>query len=267
MTDDGADAAQIIDIVPDELALARAQLDSGLHALAEATMRRRISRLEAERGTTAGDELDAARALLAEALWRQGRPIGARAIAEAIRTASPQRRLPMTMIVEAEGLAAAGELDRATGLMERVIASIGADEAWRLRGGIRSRLGWPLPAALLPEEPATPEPPWRTERSVGAREETAGAAVVGERAAAARARLEAARSAYTAGDMARGDRDLSFALRLDPALAEAGVVAIETTLGDRPAAERLLLYGDLLRAAGRQTEAAAAYDRAAERSA
>ena len=37
----------------------------------------------------------------------------------------------------------------------------------------------------------------------------------------------------------------------------------EPTLGGQPAAERLLLYGDLLRAAGREVEAAEAYDRAA----
>jgi predicted RNA polymerase sigma factor len=48
-------------------------------------------------------------------------------------------------------------------------------------------------------------------------------------------------------------------------LAPDGVAIIEPTLGRQPAAERLLLYGDLLRAAGREAEATKAYDRAAKR--
>ncbi len=66
----------IIDLIPDDLALARTQLASGLAGLSEAVMLRRIARLETQaRG--APEELDAARALLAEALWRQGRPLAA----------------------------------------------------------------------------------------------------------------------------------------------------------------------------------------------
>ena len=38
---------------------------------------------------------------------------------------------------------------------------------------------------------------------------------------------------------------------------------LEPTLGEEPSAGRLLLYGDLLRAAGRQADSSAAYDRAA----
>ena len=57
---------------PDELTLARAQLDAGQPALAEGTLRSRIAYREAE-GPVADDELDALRALLAESLWRQGR--------------------------------------------------------------------------------------------------------------------------------------------------------------------------------------------------
>ena len=62
---------------------------------------------------------------------------------------------------------------------------------------------------------------------------------------------------------AAGDRELSLAVRLDPSIAGAGVALIEPTLGDEPATERLLLYGDVLRAAGREDEAQRAYDRAA----
>ena len=58
---------------------------------------------------------------------------------------------------------------------------------------------------------------------------------------------------------------MSIAVRLDPALAADGVAIIEPTLGRQPSAERLLLYGDLLRAAGREAEATKAYDRAAKR--
>ncbi len=49
--------------------------------------------------------------------------------------------------------------------------------------------------------------------------------------AAARARLEEARVAYVAGDLSRGDGEMSLAVRLDPALAADGVAILEPTLG------------------------------------
>jgi hypothetical protein len=261
---DGAEASaeaerQVIDIVPDELALARAQLDAGLAALAEGTVLRRIAWLEAE-GTGPGDEIDAARAILAEALWRQQRPIAARAAIEAIRPASPQRRLPISQVIEAEGLAAAGELDRAAGAMERVISSVGVDRAWELQAGVPGRLNWPLPGALRPEPPREQRAPWAAAPAMEPETPSDD-----ERAAVARARIEEARVAYVAGDLGRGDGEMSIALRLDPALAADGVAIMEPTLGRKPGSERLLLYGDLLRAAGRELEANQAYDRAADR--
>jgi hypothetical protein len=84
-----------------------------------------------------------------------------------------------------------------------------------------------------------------------------------ERTAAAHARLEAARLAYAAGRDDEGDRELGLALRLDPRVAAEGVALVEPSLGPMPGADRLLLYGDLLRAAGRNPEASEAYDRAA----
>jgi hypothetical protein len=263
---------QVIDLVIDELALARAQIDAGLAMLAEGTLVRRLGRLEAD-GAAVGDEADAARALLAEALWRQQRPVAARAAVEAIRASSPQRRLPIVQVVEAEGLAAAGELDRAAGLMERVVDAIGGDQAWSLRAGAPSRLPWPLPSVLRPEPARAPRPPWSpAQRSAAATGEPPhpsepGATPAGdvERVAAARGRLEEARVAYVAGDLERGDAEMSIALRLDPALAGDGVTIMEPTLGGQPGADRLLLYGDLLRAAGRELEANQAYDRAADR--
>jgi predicted negative regulator of RcsB-dependent stress response len=86
----------------------------------------------------------------------------------------------------------------------------------------------------------------------------------GVRTAAAHARLEAARAAYASREVRQGDEELSLAVRLDPEVAREGVALIEQTLDTGPASERLLLYGDLLRAAGRESEAHAAYDRAAE---
>ena len=77
--------------------------------------------------------------------------------------------------------------------------------------------------------------------------------------------MEEARVAYVAGDLERGDAEMSIAVRLEPGLAADGVAILEPTLGAQPAADRLLLYGDLLRAAGRQVEANEAYDRAAGR--
>lgn len=253
---------QVVDLVGDELALARSQIDAGLASLAEGTLLRRIARLEAE-GGGAGDEIDAARALLGEALWRQQRPAAARAAIEAIRPSSPQRRLPVSQLVEAEGLAAAGELDRATGVMERVVAAIGVERAWELHGGVPGRLPWPLPEALAPPPARPPRPPWTSAPPDVAEE--LDQRPDAERVAMARGRLEEARVAFVAGDLERGDVEMSIAVRLDPALAADGVAILEPTLGGQPAAERLLLYGDLLRAAGRDLEANEAYDRAADR--
>ena len=84
------------------------------------------------------------------------------------------------------------------------------------------------------------------------------------RMSAARLRMEEARVAYVAGEMSRGDSEMAIAVRLDPGLAADGVAILEPTLGGQPAAERLLLYGDLLRAAGRRVEADQVYDRAAD---
>src|SRR5205807_5210641 len=126
------DGVYYLDLVADELSLARAQIASGLSALAEAVLVRRIAQLHAQ-GDVALDELDAARALLAEALWRQGRPIAAGAAAGRIRSGSLERRRPLVMLIEAEALAATGQLDTATRLMERIVEEVGIDDAWRLR--------------------------------------------------------------------------------------------------------------------------------------
>ncbi|HSK92590.1 MAG TPA: hypothetical protein VLA76_00875 [Candidatus Angelobacter sp.] len=253
-----ADDVHLIDLVADELTLARAQLDAGLPALAEGTVLRRLAWLEAD-GATPSDETDALRALLAEALWRQQRNAAARRAIDAIRPSSPQRRLPITGVIEADVLAAAGERDRAAGAAERVIDAIGADAAFAIRGGQPGPLAWPLPAELRAEPTRPARPPWSAPEPPPIEEP----APDDDRVAAGRARLEQARVAYVAGDLERGDVEMSIAMRLDAALAADGISILEPTLGARPAAERLLLYGDLLRAAGRQAEADEAYDRAA----
>ena len=84
-----------------------------------------------------------------------------------------------------------------------------------------------------------------------------------ERTAAAHTRLEAARRAFAAGELDAGDRQLAAALRLDARIGPEGATILETTLGEEAPAERLLLYGDLLRAAGREADATIAFDRAA----
>jgi hypothetical protein len=242
-----------VDLLPDELSLARAQLESGQPTLAEGVLRRHIARLEAA-GRASPAEVDAARSLLAQALWRQGRPHAAGAVIDAIRAGSLERRRPIVMLIEAEAFATAGDPDRATALMERVIGAVGVDEAWRLRGGVASRLPWPLPPSLraAPRRPAG---------AAGAG--TAPSIPSPERTAAAHARVEAARQAYGASHPEAGDRELGIALRLDPRIAPEGVSLLEPTLGIGPSADRLVLYGDLLRAAGRTTDASDAYDRAA----
>jgi hypothetical protein len=253
------DAVHVVDLVSDELALARAQLDAGQPGLAEGTVRHRIAVRESD-GTTGDDELDALRVLLAEALWRQGRLVGARAALDAMRPSSAQRRLPIVLIIEAESLAAAGEPDRAAGALERVITAVGTDEAYALRAGVPGRMTWPLPSELMPAR-SHARPPW----SAAVEEPDPTPAEEDARTAAARVRLEEARVAYVAGDLARGDGEMSIAVRLDPELAADGVAIMEPTLGGQPNAERLLLYGDLLRAAGRRFEAERAFDRAADR--
>ena len=267
-TDDApAHDAHVVDVIGDELGLARAQIDAGLIALAEGTVRRRLAVLEAD-GVVADDETDALRLLVAEALWRMGRPAAARAALDAIRAASPQRRLPMAMLIEAETLAAAGELDRAAGAQERLINAIGIESAFELLAGVQGRLTWPLPAELQPGASGPPRPPWtaRSEPEPAERPATDAATQPDEvRTAAGRTRLEEARVAYVAGNLDRGDAEMAIAVRLDPALAADGVALIEPTLGGQPSADRLLLYGDLLGAAGREAEATRAYDRAADR--
>jgi hypothetical protein len=253
------DDVHTIDLVSDELALARAQLDSGQPALAEGTVRHRISVREAD-GSAPDEEFDALRLLLAEALWRQGRMVASRAALDALRPGSSQRRLPMAMLIEAETLAAAAEPDRAAGAMERLITAIGIEEAHALRAGVPGRLTWPLPTELMPAQTRA-RPPW-ADAEPG---EEPASADGDTRSAAGRERIEEARVAYVAGDLERGDAEMSIALRLDPALAADGVTIMEPTLGGQPSAERLLLYGDLLRAAGRRVEAERAYDRAADR--
>src|SRR4029079_16786324 len=90
-----------VDLIPDELSLARAQLAAGLLGMAEGVLRRHIARLDAG-GRGAFEELDVARELLAETLWRQGGPLAGGAAVDAIRAGSLERRRPIVMLVEAE---------------------------------------------------------------------------------------------------------------------------------------------------------------------
>lgn len=249
----------LVELVPDELALARAQLDAGLAAIAEGSLRRQIARIEAA-GRAAYDELDATRALLAEALWRQQRPLAAGGVLDSVRSSSLERRRPISLIVEAEARAASGDPDRAAALAEQVVRMVGIDEAWRLRGGVPSRVPWPTPPSLRPEPPRAAPPAFAAGAVISPEADDAPAP---ERIAAAHARLEEARAAFAAGDESRGDDLLTVALRLDATIAGDGVALLEPTLGERPAQGRLVLYGDLLRAAGRDADASAVYDRAA----
>jgi len=245
---------EVVDLIPDELALARAQLESGLYGLAEGVLLRLIAGLEAA-GKGGLEELDGARALLAEALWRQGRPIAAGTAIEAIRSTSLERRRPMLMLIEAETVAAAGDPDRAARLAERVVSTVGVDEAWKLRGGVASRITWPAPSSF--------RLPARRNDGAGSLGEAPPPAPTPERTAAAHTRLEAARRSFASGELDDGDRQLAAALRLDHRIAPEGAVILEPTLGEEALAERLLLYGDLLRAAGREADATIAFDRAA----
>ena len=248
-------AAQPTDLLPDDVALARLQLVSGLPLLAEATLRRLIDVRE-QRDGRATDELDAARAILAEALWRQGRPLEAGTTLARVRAASDLRRQPVALMIEADAAAAAGHPQRAHELMERVVQGVGAETVWQLRGGVPSSLAWPNPFERRDTAERPPQTPL-----IGTRSD---APVAGaERTASAHARLEAARAAFTAGDTSHGQQELSLALRLDSSVAADGIALLESSTRGAFDRSTLMLYGDLLAAAGRDAEAAAAYDRAA----
>ncbi len=171
---------------------------------------------------------------------------------DGLRPSSIERQRPVVGIVAAEAAAADGDPDRAAAQAEAVIGSIGVDDAWRIRGGVAGRVAWPVPASMRPGPRRPAAAPFTAPITSDEPERTA----------AAHARLEAAREAYGAGDRARGDRELMLALRLDARIAPEGIALVEPALVEESAAERLLLYGDLLRAAGRAADAAAAYDRA-----
>jgi len=243
-----------IDLFPDDLALARAQINSGLSLLAEGVLVRHIARLEVT-GRGALDQIDAARSLLAEAIWRQGRPVAAGAVVDTIRNGSVERKRPIVVLIEAEGRAATGHAEQAARLAEQVVAAIGVDETWRLRAGVPSRIAWPIPPSFRMPAPRSGD--------TAGRVPSASTEPTPERAAAAHSRLDAARQAYASTDLDEGDRQLGAALRLDPRLATDAIALLEPTLEPEPAADRLLLYGDLLRAAGREADAEASFDRAA----
>ena len=256
------DGRALVDLIPDELSLARAQLAAGL--LGHGRGRAAAAHRAAGRGGRDGralEELDAARALLAEALWRQGRPLAGGAVVDGIRAGSLERRRPIVLLVEAEAMAAGGDPDRAAALMERVIESVGRRRglAAARRRAVATGMADARLDAAHPTAPPAPGSP-------GTAATQPPAPPSPERTAAAHARLEAARLAYAAGRDDEGDRELGLALRLDPRVAAEGVALVEPT--PWPAgrgADRLLLYGDLLRAAGRSPEASEAYDRAAAR--
>ena len=101
--------------------------------------------------------------------------------------------------------------------MERVIDAVGVDEAWRLRGGVPTRLAWPLPRFHA----SHPTPADRAFPGISGGAPPAPPSP--ERTAAAHVRLEAARLAYAAGREDDGDREMNLAMRLDPRVAAEGV--------------------------------------------
>jgi hypothetical protein len=135
-----------------------------------------------------------------------------------------------------------------------VVSTIGVDEAWKLRSGVATRITWPAPSSFR-------APARRPEGAALAEPHAAGPTP--ERTAAAHTRLEAARRAFAAGELDEGDRQLAAALRLDARIGPEGAVILEPTLTPQAPSDRLLLYGDLLRAAGREADATVAFDRAA----
>ena len=243
------------DLLADELALARAQLDSALPLLAEATLRRVLRQREV--AGAADDELDAVRVLLAEALWRQQRPRAAHAVLGDVDPSSPLRREPLVQLVDAEGRAAAGERQHAMELMERLVAEIGVEAAWELRGGVPASLPWPEPTDFTMSVARHVSPAGDpVERGITAPSRPA--------ARDAAALVDAARDAFAEGDTERAEEKLLVALRLDEGIAGEALTLLEPTIAANADPRRLVLYGDLLAALGRIAEADAAYQRAVD---
>ena len=71
----------------------------------------------------------------------------------------------MALLIEAETLAAFGEADRSAGAQERLLAAIGDDAAFELRGGVPGRLSWPPPAEMRPETGVERPAPWASAES------------------------------------------------------------------------------------------------------
>lgn len=230
------------DLISDELTLARGQIEDGLEGLAERTLRRLLSEADAA-GSDPG-AVDAMRGTLAEALWRQGRPRAAADVLAEVR-GDEVRRVPLMRAIEADAVAAAGDLERATAMMDALVGDVGVEVIWEIRAGVPSRLAWPQPVELSASDAAPDSAPQRTERH-----------------ARARARLHAAREALAAGDGDAADDELALALRLDPASAGDGLALIEPHVHPSSSPRRHVVYGDLLAAMGRQAEADAAYERA-----
>ena len=104
--------------------------------------------------------------------------------------------------------------------MERVVGAVGVDEAWRLRGGVPSRLPWPLPPSLRADAAASQ--PAAT--AAGSRADAP------PRRSAPRPPMPGwnRRGRPTAnGHAEEGDRQLGLALRLDPRIAPEGVSLME----------------------------------------
>ncbi|MFN2484277.1 MAG: hypothetical protein ABR509_04990 [Candidatus Limnocylindria bacterium] len=248
-----AEATAEIDLLPDEVALARSQLEGGLPLLAETTLRELLSRRDAS-GSADETALEPVYAVLAEALWRQQRPLEAGAVLAAVRPSSDLRRETVALMVDADAAAAAGDLARARALRDRVISSVGPEAAWLVRAGVPTTLDWPNPFEGASEPGA---------QTTAAIEVAVARGPDPERPAAARARIGAARAAFAARDVARGEHELSLALRLDGRIADEGIALLESLPEAARDARTLMLYGDLLAAAGRPDEAAEVYGRAA----
>ena len=257
------DAAASSTSSPDELSLARAQLAAGLPAWPREPLRRRIAMLEAD-GTSGDEELDA----LARPAGRGALAAGParRRTRRARRDAAVERRSGACPIVHAHRGRGARRVRRARPRRRRAGA--------RHRGGRRGRgvrAARRRPGSRSPgrcRASSCPQPARRAAAawSQAADEPDADAGrrrTRGRRPRACGSRRHASPT-WPATSSAATARCRSPCGWIAGSPAD-GVAIMEPTLGGQPHAERLLLYGDLLRAAGRRVEADRAYDRAADR--
>ena len=248
---DRGDAVRTIDLVEDELALARAQLTRAVGA--RERNRSPPHRRARGRRHDRDEELDALRFLLCRGALATGRLVGAPRRARRGAAVECPAPLPIVLLIEAESLAAAGEPDRAAGALDA--------RHRRSRGRTRMRFGRrPGSPHLAAAGRAHTVAVARAPAMVPAADETDATGGGGRGAAAARS----ARGGHASPTWPRHRTrrfEMSIAFRLDHELAPTASRSWSPRSGGQTNSERLLLYGRPAPRRGAPRRSRSAFDR------